>query len=62
MWLSLATVIVGGLLAIVTLVCITVLLVNDVSVPAEFYGLLGTAAAGAGFGAAFAQGASIASK
>lgn len=57
---TLAITITSGLIAVVTLVCVTVLLVSGVSVPAEFYALLGTSAGGAGLGAAVATGAAIA--
>lgn len=57
---SLAITIVGGLVAVVDLVCITVLLSAGVAIPAEMWGLLATGGGAATLGAAVATGAAIA--
>lgn len=57
---SLAITIVAGAIAVVSVICITVLLVSGVAVPAEFWGILGTSSGAAVLGGAVSQGASIA--
>lgn len=59
---NLAITLIAGAIAIVTMICITALLISGVDVPSEFYGILGTAAGAAVLGGAVTQGASIAKK
>lgn len=59
---SLAITIVGGVVAVADLVCITILLSAGIAVPAEMWGLLATGGGAATIGAAVATGAAIASK
>jgi hypothetical protein len=57
---SLAVLLVGGVVAIVDLVCITILLSQGVPIPAEMWGLLGSSGGAAVVGGAVATGAAIA--
>lgn len=59
---SLAITIVAGVLALGSLVSVTVLLVSGVEVPDAIYGLLATSSGAAVLGGAVTQGASIAGK
>jgi hypothetical protein len=58
---SLAVLLVGGVVAIVDLICITILLSQGVAIPAEMWGLLGSSGGAAVVGGAVATGAAIAS-
>ena len=57
---SLAIAIIGGVISIVDLVCITILLSSGVVVPSEMWALLGSGGGAAVVGGAVATGAAIA--
>lgn len=56
-WRALAIILVAGVLALVDVICITVLLVSGVDVPGQFWDLLTGASGAAVLGGAFTQGA-----
>ena len=57
---NLAITIVAGVLALGSLVSVTVLLVSGITVPNEIWGLLGTSSGAAVLGGAVSQGAALA--
>jgi len=59
---SLAITITAGVLALASLVSVTVLLVSSIAVPSEIWAVLASSTGAAVLGGAVAQGASLASK
>ena len=57
---ALAITIIAGVIAIVSLVSITALLISGIEVPDQFWAILGTSSGAAVLGGAVSQGASIA--
>jgi hypothetical protein len=58
---GLAITLVSGVVAITSLISITVLLINGVTIPDQFWAILGTSSGAAVLGGAVSQGASLAS-
>jgi hypothetical protein len=56
---SIAITVIAGAIAIVGMICVTVLLLNGTKVPSEFWGVIGSTSGAAVLGGAVTQGASI---
>lgn len=57
---GLAITLVGGIVAVATVICVTVLIVYDKAIPAEMWALLGSSSTAAFLGGAVSQGAQLA--